>query len=181
MREALALLLAFVAASLYALSTSLQALEARQTDPATALSASLLGRLARRRLWLLGAAAGIAAWPMQLGALAIGAVALVQPALGFGLVVLLVLGVVVLHERVGPRELAGVAGIALALGVLAWAAPSETGAYTAGGTWLIGAAIVVLAPLPPLLRRANHVGGLPTSIASGVGWTVVALATSLVY
>src|SRR5689334_10660128 len=152
MRQALALLLAFVTASLYALSTSLQALEARQTPPSAALRATLLGSLARRRLWVVGGAAGLAAWPMQLGALALGSVALVQPALGFGLVVLLVLGVVVLHEHVGRREVAGVAGIAVAVAVLAWAAPGETGAYTSAGTWIVGAAIVALGPVPALLR-----------------------------
>src|SRR5581483_478863 len=100
MRSAIAIILAFATAALYALSTSLQALEARRTPQSTALRASLVARLARRPLWLAGTAAGILAWPMQAAALALGSVALVQPALGFGLVVLLVLGVVVLHEHV---------------------------------------------------------------------------------
>src|ERR1700759_800848 len=126
MRTVLAVVLAFAAASLYALSTSLQALEARRTPTSTALRAGLIARLVRRPLWLGGAAAGVAAWPMQAVALALGSVALVQPAQGFGLIVLLALGVVVLHERIGPRELGGVCAIALAVAVLGWAAPAET-------------------------------------------------------
>jgi hypothetical protein len=166
--------LAFATASLYALSTSLQALEARRTPRSTALRAGLIARLARRPLWLAGAAAGLVAWPMQAGALALGSLALVQPALGFGLVVLLALGVSVLDERVGALAIAG------AVAVLGWAAPAETGAYARAGTWIVGAGIVALAPLPVLLRLLGRADGLATSVAAGVGWAWVALATSLV-
>src|SRR3954468_5259904 len=104
MRSALAVLLAFATATLYALATSLQALEARRTPRSTALRASLIVRLARRPLWLAGTAAGVLAWPMQAAALALGSVALVQPAQGFGLVVLLVLRVVCLPGTVGATR-----------------------------------------------------------------------------
>jgi drug/metabolite transporter (DMT)-like permease len=104
--------LAALASSMYALSTSLQALEARRAPASAALRSALVAQLVRRPLWLAGAAAGVLAWPLQAGALAIGSVALVQPALGLGLVVLLVLGVRLLHERVGPREVSGAVAIA---------------------------------------------------------------------
>ncbi|HEY0416554.1 MAG TPA: hypothetical protein VGC78_09225 [Gaiellaceae bacterium] len=179
MRPALAVLLAFATATLYALSTSLQALEARRTPGSTALRPSLIGRLVRRPLWVAGTAAGAVAWPLQAAALALGSVALVQPALGFGLVVLLVLGVRVLHEQVGVREVVGVAAVAAAVALLGWAAPAETGGYTHAGTWIVGAGILALAPAPVLLRRAGRSGGLATSVVAGVGWAWVALATSL--
>jgi drug/metabolite transporter (DMT)-like permease len=178
-RAALAVLLAAITASLYSLSTSLQALEARRTPSSTALRASLIARLARRPLWLAGTVAGVLAWPVQAAALAIGSVALVQPALGFGLVVLLLLGVTVLHERVGARELAGVLAIAAAVAVLGWAAPGETGSFTTGGTWAVGLALLVVAPAPYLLRALGRAGGLPTSVAAGLGWAWVGLGTSL--
>lgn len=179
MRPALAVLLAFVTATLYALSTSLQALEARATPRSTALRASLLARLVRRPRWLAGTAAGVLAWPMQAGALALGSVALVQPALGFGLVVLLVLGIAMLGEHVGRREVAGVVAVVAAVATLGWAAPSETGSYTRAGTWVVAVGILALAPLPVLLRRTGRLGGLATSIAAGIGWAWVAFATSL--
>jgi drug/metabolite transporter (DMT)-like permease len=178
-RTAAAVLLAFVTASMYALSTSLQALEARRTPRTTALRAALLARLARRPLWLAGTAAGIVAWPLQAAALAVGSVGLVQPALGLGLVVLLVLGVTVLKERVGPRELAGVLAVGAAVAVEGWAAPAETGAFTTGGTWAVVVAVALVAPLPYVLRRLGRAGGQATSVAAGLGWAVVALATSL--
>jgi len=179
MRVLAAIVLAAVTASLYALSTSLQALEARRAPAVEALRASLIARLVRRPLWLAGTAAGVLAWPLQAAALSIGSVALVQPALGFGLVVLLVLGATLLHEHVGLRELAGVAAIVVAVSVLGWAAPDQTGAFTAGGTWAVGVAAVLLAPAPYVLRALHRAGGLPTSIAAGLGWAWVGLGTSL--
>jgi drug/metabolite transporter (DMT)-like permease len=179
MREALAVLLAVITASLYALSTSLQALEARRTPTSTALRASLLLRLVRRPLWLAGTAAGVVAWPMQAAALALGSVALVQPALGFGLVVLLILGVTVLGEHVGPRELGGALAIVAAVAVLAFAAPKETGAFTTGGTWAVALSLLVVAPAPYVLRWLGRADGLPTSIVAGLGWAWVGFGTTL--
>jgi multidrug transporter EmrE-like cation transporter len=180
MRAVFAVLLAVATATLYALSTSVQALEARRTPPSTALRASLLARLARRPLWLVGTAAGAVAWPMQAAALAVGSVALVQPALGAGLIVLLAFGALVLGESVGPRELLGVAAIVAAVAVLAWAAPAETGAFTSTGTWIVGLVAVALAPAPLVLRSVRLSGGLATSLAAGLGWAWVGLVTSLV-
>lgn len=179
MRSVIAILLAFATSSLYALSTSLQALEARRTPRSAALRATLLARLVRRPMWLAGTAAGIVAWPLQAAALSFGSVALVQPALGFGLVVLLALGALVLGEHVGAREVAGVVAVAAAVGLLGWAAPASTGTYSGAGVWVVAAGVLALAPVPLVLRRTGRVGGLPTSVAAGVGWAWVALATSL--
>src|SRR5947199_4151419 len=118
MRVFVAILLGGLTSTLYALSTSLQALVARRSSTETALRASLIGRLVRHRIWLLGTLAGIVAWPLQALALSLASVAIVQPALGLGLVALLVLGVRLLHEPVGAREVAGAAAITAAVAVL---------------------------------------------------------------
>jgi len=178
-KELLAVVLAIVTSALYALSTSAQALEARATPRDTALRASLLARLVRRPIWLAGTAAGLLAWPVQAAALSLGSVALVQPALGFGLVVLLLLGVGFLGEHVGRREISGVALVIVAVAILGWAAPAETGSFTSGGTWAVGIGAAVIAPAPYLLRRLDLLGGLATSLAAGLGWAWVGLATSL--
>src|SRR4029077_11559452 len=99
MRVFVAILLRGRTSTLYALSTTLQALEARRTPAETALRASLLFRLVRRPMWLLGTAAGLIAWPIQAVALSLASIAIVQPALGLGLIVLLILGARMLHER----------------------------------------------------------------------------------
>jgi hypothetical protein len=116
MRVFVAILLGGLTSAMYALSTSLQALEARRTSAQEALRASLLETLVRRRLWVLGTVCGLVAWPLQAIALSLASVAIVQPALGLGLIVLLVLGVRVLHERVGAREIGGAIAITAAGG-----------------------------------------------------------------
>lgn len=179
MRSLAAILLAAATSTLFALSTSLQALEARRAPSSTALRAALLQRLVTRRLWLLGAAAGLLAWPLQALALVFGSLALVQPALGLGLVVLLVLGVRLLHEHVGRRELTGVAAIVVAVGVLGWAAPSGNGTFRHAGIAIVVAWLAVSLAAPFILRVAHAGGGLAPSIAAGVGWGGVGLATAL--
>lgn len=180
MSAVFAVLLAMGASSLYALSSSAQALEARRTPPSTALRLSLIARLVRRPVWLAGTAAGLAAWLLQAGALALGSVGLVQPSLGFGLVVLLVLAAALLHESFGRRELGGVLAIAAAIALLGWAAPHETGRYSASGGAVVLAGAVAFAAAPVLLRQLGLASGLPTSLAAGLGWAWLGLATSLV-
>jgi hypothetical protein len=179
MRSVAAIALGAAAAVLFALSTSLQALEARDTPHAEALRLDLLERLARRRRWLLGTAAGVGAWPLQAAALALGSVALVQPTFGFGLVMLLALGTSLLGERVGRREVAGVAAVAAAVAILGWAAPHSTGAFTHAGVAVVAGWVVVAALAPQALRVLRLRSGLATSIAAGVGWSAVGLSTAL--
>ncbi len=179
MKILIAILLAGAVSSLYALSTSLQALEARREPRESALRASLIGKLVRRRLWLAGTAAGLVAWPLQAVALALASVAIVQPAHGLGLIVLLVLGVRLLHEHVGLREIGGAAAIAASIAVLGWAAPAHTEAFTTGGkiSVVVLLVLVALAPYALRLRRQEH-GGLVTSVIAGIGWGAVGLATA---
>lgn len=180
MRIFVAIVLGGLTSSLYALSTSLQALEARRSSTTTALRASLLGSLVRRPLWLAGTAAGLVAWPLQAVALALASVAIVQPALGLGLLVLLVLGVRVLHERVGAREVTGGLMITGAIAVLGWAAPSSTAAFTRGGQVAIVAGLACVAAAPYVLRATGRMGGFVTSVIAGLGWAAVGLATALI-
>jgi drug/metabolite transporter (DMT)-like permease len=176
----IAILLAGATSSLYALSTSLQALEARREPLSASLRSSLLKKLVRRPLWLAGTAAGLVAWPLQAVALALASVAIVQPALGLGLIVLLVLGVRLLHESVGPREIAGAALIAGGIAVIGWAAPAHTAGFTRGGEAAVVAALAIAAAAPYVLRLVGGAGGLATSVSSGFGWAAVGLATALI-
>ncbi|MDX6451159.1 MAG: hypothetical protein QOH16_1208 [Gaiellaceae bacterium] len=180
MKILIAILLAGTTSALYALSTSLQALEARREPTSDSLRASLLKTLVRRPLWLAGTAAGVVAWPLQAVALALASVAIVQPAFGLGLIVLLVLGVRLLHERVGLREIAGAALIAGSIAVIGWAAPAHTPGFTRGGEAGVVAALAIAAVTPYLLRALGHGGGLATSVSAGFGWAAVGLGTALI-
>lgn len=179
MRTIAAIALAACAASLFAFSTTLQTIEARIAPADTGLRFALIRRLVQRRTWLVGSAAAVAAWPLQAGALALGSIALVQPALGFALVVLLFLAIEVLEEQVGPREYAGVAAIVGAVGILGWAAPGSTGRFTDAGTAVVAAWCVAAASAPYVLRLSGLGSGLATSIAAGIGWAWVGLGTAL--
>jgi hypothetical protein len=69
--------------------------------------------------------------------------------------------------------------IAVAVGALAWAGPSEATSFTRGGSWAVGIAIVLTALAPFALRVVGLAGGLATSIVAGLGWACVGLATAL--
>jgi drug/metabolite transporter (DMT)-like permease len=93
---------------------------------------------------------------------------------------LLILGVRLLGEPVGRREIAGVVAIVAGIAALGWVAPAHTGAFTRTGkevaiVWL---AAVVVAPY--VLRALHRSGGLATSILAGLGWGWVGIGTALV-
>jgi drug/metabolite transporter (DMT)-like permease len=121
-------------------AVAFQALEARRVPRHTRM---LLLRLVRSRRWLI--ATGIAAlgWPLQLAALRLAPLTVVQPMLASGLIVLLVAAVVVLGERPGRRELASVGAIAAGIAVLGWSAPDLT--VEGGRPWVVALALGLLA------------------------------------
>jgi hypothetical protein len=179
-RPAVAILLAAVAASLYSLSTMLQALEARQAPVASALRTSLLIKLFQKRTWLIGSGVGAAGWALQAVALTFASIALVQPALGLGLVVLLLFGHRLLGEAVGRREVAGVLTVIAGVAALGWAAPSGIDHFTVGGRIAVAVAGALVVVAPRVLRAVGLAGGLVTSVVSGLGWAWVGLGTALV-
>ena len=83
--------------------------------------------LVRRPLWVGATALSLLGWPLQIIALAHAPLTLVQPVLALGLLLLLFLGVRILGEHVGPREIAAVVLIIASVGVFAWAAPRRAG------------------------------------------------------
>jgi len=96
-------------------------------------------------------------WPLQIVALAHAPLTLVQPVLALGLLLLLVLGVRILGEHVGPREIAAVVLIIASVGVFAWAAPREPGVVERSVGLVVALAILAAVTLAPyaigLLRR----------------------------
>jgi drug/metabolite transporter (DMT)-like permease len=126
---ALGALAAAAASSCYETSYALQALEARRVPLRPTLQLSLLGRLARRPLWLGAIALAALGWPLQLLALSLAPLTLVQPIIALGVVLLLVLAALILHERIGAREVVGCAGIVLGVAGIAWAAPERSSSH----------------------------------------------------
>jgi hypothetical protein len=75
---------AFGASSLYSVGIALQAMEAKAAPREEHLRLALLSGLLRRARWLLGTGISILGWPLQVVALLLAPLVVVQPALAAG-------------------------------------------------------------------------------------------------
>src|SRR4051794_17102681 len=142
---------AVLAAACFETGYALQALEARKAPGELALRFSLLKTLAHRPRWLFAITLTIAGWPLQLWALSLAPITVVQPTLALGLLLLLVLGVTVLHEHVGRRELLAVVLVIAGVVAVAVSAPSESHSYDAGPGLIVALAILGFLTALPFL------------------------------
>ena len=162
---ALGIICAIGASALYNTSIALQALEAREVGHEHALRASLIG--------LLG-------WPLEIAALLMAPLTVVQPCLASGLVLLLWLGVTRLGERPGRREYGAVAAIVLGVAGIAWAAPERT-TSNAGAVPIAIALVLVAIPIvaPYAVRGRPGAAGTLAIVAAGFGYAWTAIASKL--
>ena len=148
--------LALGAAACYETGYALQALEARRAPRRHALHASLVAHLVRRPLWLGGTALSLAGWPLQVVALTLAPLTIVQPTLALGLLLLLFLGSRILDEPVGRREIVAATLVVAAVGTIAWASPDEIGTVTRGAAlWVALAALAALTVAPYVVGRGR--------------------------
>lgn len=172
------LVAAFATAVLYASAVALQALEARKVPREHSLRPSLLTRLLRRPLWLLGTALAALGWAAQVGALLLIPLTLVEPTLAVSLVVLLGFGVRVLGERVGRREVVSVVAVTAGIGLLAWAAPARDPQHVVGARLAVSIGVLALIALVPYaVSRAGRSPGTLIAVGAGVAYAVDGLAT----
>jgi drug/metabolite transporter (DMT)-like permease len=179
---ALGALAAAGASACYEVSYALQALEARRVHVFRTVQVSLFARLARRPLWLTAIALAVGGWPLQLLALSLAPLTLVQPVIALGVVLLLVLAAKILHERIGWRERLGCAGIVLGVSGIAFAAPerSDTHAGPLGlGLALGGLAVLVAAPYAAA-AGGRALSALWLVVAAGAGDAWAAFGAKLV-
>jgi drug/metabolite transporter (DMT)-like permease len=164
---------------MYNLGVALQALEARIAPAEQGMRPSLVVGLAHRPRWLAGTAIGLLGWPLQAAALLFAPLTVVQPALAFGLALLLVLGARKLHERVGVRDVLAVAAIVVGVGWLAAVAPASSTHHVGG--WPLAGALAALAAiaLAPYAMR-GRVGGITAAISAGAAFAWSGLSTKFV-
>ncbi len=150
------------AAVLYSLGFSYQALEAREAPRSEQLRPALALRLLKRVRWLGGTGLSMLGWPLQLLALSLAPLVVVQPALALGLPVLMVMGERMLGERAGRREHLAVGAIVVGvIGAGVFAPPRSDHARAldrardrAGGAGAgEPAAVPAAAPRPPTAVR----------------------------
>jgi drug/metabolite transporter (DMT)-like permease len=122
----LGVFIAIIASVANAFAIVLQAGENRRASLSQTARASLLIGLARRPRWLAGTALMIVAWPLQILALGLAPITVVQPLLATTQLVLLAVARVKLRERVGRTEALGALAIVGGVAAVVWAAPRHT-------------------------------------------------------
>jgi drug/metabolite transporter (DMT)-like permease len=169
---ALGALAAGAAAICYETSYVVQALEARRVPLGGTIEVSLLTRLMRRPRWLGAIALAAVGWPLQLLALALAPLTLVQPVIALGIVFLLVLASRVLHERIEAGAVVCCAGVVLGVAGIAWAAPERSSSHA--GPAALGLALGVLGAFVAVPYAAAALGrslipALWLVVAAGAG------------
>src|SRR3954453_18542644 len=118
-------LAAVTASSLFSIGLVLQAGDARSTPVNEAFRLSLITGLVRRPRWVLGGFVILIGFGFHVAALSTAPLTVVQPALAFGLLVLMGVALRDPGERAGRREIAGLAGIIVGLVALTFTTPSR--------------------------------------------------------
>jgi len=188
---ALGIVAAVGASLLYNVSIALQALEVREVPGEHSLRLSLIGRLLRNRRWLGATALGLAGWPLEIVALLLAPLTVVQPCIASGLILLLWLGATRLGERPGRREALAVAAIIVGVAGVALAAPERTTSHASASAIALALALVAIPIASPYVLRwrfrhsphqegvkvgwANRVATLAVlSAGCGYAWTAIA-------
>jgi drug/metabolite transporter (DMT)-like permease len=177
---ALGIACAVGASILYNTSIALQAMEARDVSGEHTLRVSLIGKLVRNKKWLGATLLGLLGWPLEIAALLLAPLTVVQPCLASGLVVLLWLGVTRLGERPGRREYLAVAAIVAGVAGVAWAAPDRTIDHAGTLAVTIALALVAIPVLAPyVLRRQVSPTGMLVVVSAGFGYAWTAISSKL--
>ena len=162
----------------YSLGIALQAMDAKEAPREEHLRLALVWGLVKRGRWMLGTGLSILGWPLQVIALLLAPLVVVQPALAAGLLVLVFVGQRMLGEHAGTHEHLAMAAIVVGvIGAGLCAPPRSTGHTSERLTILI--VLVVLAAaslLPYLLRALRRSPASVTIVCAGLafGWSGVA-------
>jgi hypothetical protein len=171
---------AVAASTLYSLGIALQAADAKRAPHGQHLRVALARNLLTRARWLAGTGLSMLGWPLQVVALLLAPLVVVQPTLAAGLLVLLLFGQRMLGEHAGRREHLAVAAIVLGVLGTALGAPVRSESHPSDMTItfaLIGLAVFALAPyLISLVRRPP---ASVTMVGAGLGFAWSGVATKL--
>jgi hypothetical protein len=166
------------ASTLYSLGIALQAMDAKQTPHEEHLRLALAWGLVRRARWLLGTGLSILGWPLQVVALLLAPLIVVQPALAAGLLVLMFLAERMLGEHAGRYEYISMSAIVIGVVGAGVFAPPRTTTHTSEELTitlvLVGLGLASL--IPYLLRAFGRSHAEITMIGAGLafGWSGVA-------
>ena len=166
------------ASSLYSLGIALQAMDAKEAPHEEHLRLALAWGLLRRTRWLIGTGLSILGWPLQVVALLLAPLVVVQPALAAGLLVLMFLAERMLGEHAGRYEYMAMGAIVLGvIGAGVFAPPRSTTHTSEELTiTLVLVGLGVASLLPYLLRMLGRSRAEVTMIGAclAFGWSGVA-------
>jgi drug/metabolite transporter (DMT)-like permease len=169
------------ASTLYSLGIALQALDAREAPHEEHLRPALVMGLVRRSRWLLGTGLSILGFPLQVLALMLAPLVVVQPALATGLLVLLFFGQRILGEHAGRNEHLAMAAIVVGVAGIALTAPARSTMHTSQKLTitlvLVGIGLASL--LPYVLHAVARSPAVITMIGAGLGFAWSGIATKL--
>lgn len=179
-----AVLLALCASIFTATSSVCQRVGARATALTTKFNLSILFRLARQPVWILGIASMIVAFALQVTALRYGGLAIVQPVLAFELILVFIYLRLLFKRTVARRDWFAVVAMTAGLALFLFAASPTNGREHAPAHlwWLAGFGVAVAVTIAIAIaydwgshrrtsrtRRAAALG-----IATGASWGFVA-------
>jgi len=166
------------ASALYSLGIALQAQDAKDAPHEEHLRLALVWGLVRRGRWMLGTGLSVLGWPLQVIALLLAPLVVVQPALATGLVILLFLGQRMLGEHAGRYEHLAIAAIVIGVVGAGLCAPPNSTGHTSQ-RWAITLVLVGLglaSLLPYMLRAIHRSPASVTMVSAGLafGWSGIA-------
>jgi drug/metabolite transporter (DMT)-like permease len=130
--------------------------------------------------WLAGTALSILGFPLQVVALLLAPLVVVQPALAAGLLVLMWLGERILGEPAGRYEYVCVAMIVVGVVGAGLTAPPRTTTHSQELTiTLVLVALAAASLVPYLLRALGRSNAIVTMVGAGLAFSWSALATKL--
>lgn len=174
------MIVALAAAVANAFAVVFQAAEARESPVAEGGRLSLLVRLARRPRWLVGTGLLVVAWPLQILALGLAPITVVQPTLSASQLVLLGIARVQLGERVGRLETLGALAIVLGVSAVVAAAPRHSIRDPAAGRVAVPLVVVGVAAIGAyLLFRLQPRARLSVVIGAGLAYAWVDFVNKL--
>jgi hypothetical protein len=174
----LGILAAVGASTFYSLGIALQAMDAKEAPREEHLRLALAWGLVRRTRWLLGTGLSILGFPLQVVALLLAPLVVVQPALAAGLLVLMLVAERMLGEHAGRYE--HIAMLAIVAGVIGagLTAPARSTTHTSEELTitLVLAALALASLLPYILRVLGRSNAVVTMLGAGLafGWSGVA-------
>jgi len=156
-------------------------MDAREAPGDEHLRLALMRGLIRRSRWLVGTGLSILGWPLQLLALMLAPLVVVQPALAAGLLVLMLLAERMLGEHAGRKEHLAMWAIVLGVVGAGLFAPARSTTHTAEQLTitvvLVGLGVASL--LPYALKVVGRRSAQITIVGAGLAYAWSGVATKL--